>query len=66
MNLKSINVTEDRNGLAPSPEDSEYFYDEYVDYPYNETNEKITETSTSKASITTRSSHNTIGKLINL
>lgn len=24
--------------MAPSPEESEYFYDEYVDYPYNETN----------------------------
>lgn len=23
--------------MAPSPEESEYFYDEYVDYPYNET-----------------------------
>lgn len=24
--------------MAPTPEESDYFYDEYVDYPYNETN----------------------------
>lgn len=24
--------------MAPSPEESEYFYDEYVDYPFNDTN----------------------------
>ncbi|CAG9771960.1 unnamed protein product [Ceutorhynchus assimilis] len=46
MNLKSINGSENRNSLAPAPEDSEYFYDEYVDYPFNET-------STLKVPITT-------------
>ncbi|XP_050309362.1 protein artichoke [Anthonomus grandis grandis] len=44
MNLKAVNSTQDRNGLAPTPEESEYFYDEYVDYPYNETNGKLTGT----------------------
>lgn len=24
--------------IAPSPEESDYFYEEYVDYPYNESN----------------------------
>lgn len=39
--LKSTNATNqkitNKNQLAPSPEESEYFYDEYIDYPYNET-----------------------------
>nr|XP_023016331.1 protein artichoke-like [Leptinotarsa decemlineata] len=26
-----------KNFLAPSPEDSDYFYDDYIDYPFNET-----------------------------
>lgn len=26
-----------KNNLAPSPEESEYFYEDYVDYPYNDT-----------------------------
>lgn len=25
------------NKLSPSPEESDYFYDEYIDYPYNDT-----------------------------
>ncbi|KAJ3653920.1 hypothetical protein Zmor_013145 [Zophobas morio] len=37
MNLKQNLSKEHKNHLAPSPEESEYFYDEYVDYPYNET-----------------------------
>jgi hypothetical protein len=37
MNLKSNLTKEHKNHLAASPEESEYFYDEYVDYPYNET-----------------------------
>ncbi|XP_066257049.1 protein artichoke [Euwallacea similis] len=37
MNIKAVNGSESRNNLPPSPEQSEYFYDEYVDYPYNDT-----------------------------
>lgn len=33
----SNNSTDNKNYIAPSPEESEYFYDEYVDYPFNET-----------------------------
>lgn len=38
-NLKngSKGSSTNKNSLAPSPEESDYFYDEYVDYPYNET-----------------------------
>lgn len=36
MNLKAINGSE--NGLVIPPERSDYFdYDDFVDYPYNET-----------------------------
>ncbi|CAH1977446.1 unnamed protein product [Acanthoscelides obtectus] len=31
------NTSVEKNQLAPTPEESEYFYDEYVDYPINET-----------------------------
>ncbi|KAF2904922.1 hypothetical protein ILUMI_01254 [Ignelater luminosus] len=37
MDLKDNVSTSGNNKLAPSPEESDYFYDEYVDYPYNET-----------------------------
>ncbi|XP_065164593.1 protein artichoke isoform X2 [Atheta coriaria] len=40
QNLRHPNKTKqhfDKNQLAPSPEESDYFYDEYIDYPYNET-----------------------------
>ena len=41
LNLEVRNTTRHhpgtRNNLAPTPEESDYFYDEYVDYPYNET-----------------------------
>lgn len=36
---KALNTSNDRNSLAPTPEQSDYFYDEYVDFPDNETNE---------------------------
>lgn len=34
MNLKTTNTTKN---LPPLPQESDYFYDEYIDYPYNET-----------------------------
>lgn len=37
MDLKDNVSASGNNKLAPSPEESDYFYDEYVDYPYNET-----------------------------
>lgn len=40
MNLKKEEPLKKKSGgknnVAPSPEESDYFYDEYVDYPYNE------------------------------
>lgn len=36
---KALNSTNDRNSLAPTPEQSDYFYDDYVDFPDNDTNE---------------------------
>lgn len=42
-NLKSNISKEQKNHLAPSPEESEYFYDEYIDYPYNDTHENLTQ-----------------------
>ncbi|XP_044267257.1 protein artichoke [Tribolium madens] len=41
MNLKSNISKEQKNHLVPSPEESEYFYDEYIDYPYNETQQNL-------------------------
>ncbi|KAJ8963818.1 hypothetical protein NQ314_005360 [Rhamnusium bicolor] len=79
MNLKTFkNITKhvlgDKNNLAPSPEESDYFYDEYVDYPYNESfvdihnfpndsrkDKEVTETATVKIPLTTKSSHYTPG-----
>lgn len=39
-NLDEYSVLNGFNNLPPSPEESEYFYDQYIDYPYhlNETN----------------------------
>lgn len=37
MDIKE-QTTQRSNYIAPSPEESDYFYEEYVDYPYNETN----------------------------
>lgn len=34
MSLKNANSTKN---LPPLPQESDYFYDEYIDYPYNET-----------------------------
>lgn len=36
MNLKDANTTKNKD-LPPLPQESDYFYDEYIDYPYNET-----------------------------
>ncbi|CAH0557026.1 unnamed protein product [Brassicogethes aeneus] len=73
--LKS-NKTKDgiRGNLPPSPEESEYFYDEYVDYQYNDTavphpnngldfKQQLVETITIKpiAPSTTKSPHYTVG-----
>lgn len=46
--------------MAPSPEESEYFYDEYIDYPYNDTfsNHSLTHKSNSKSEFTTPSTPN--------
>ncbi|RZC43108.1 LRR 8 domain containing protein [Asbolus verrucosus] len=41
MNLKANISKENQNHLAPSPEESEYFYDEYVDYPFNDTKNNL-------------------------
>ncbi|XP_044750266.1 protein artichoke-like [Coccinella septempunctata] len=35
-NLRNISTEHKTNVLAPLPQESEYFYDEYVDYPFNE------------------------------
>uniref|UniRef100_A0A6P7FYT5 Protein artichoke-like n=1 Tax=Diabrotica virgifera virgifera TaxID=50390 RepID=A0A6P7FYT5_DIAVI len=32
----SADSSRGKNHLAPNPEESEYFYDEYIDYPFNE------------------------------
>lgn len=36
QNKTKLNFS-NKNHLAPLPEESDYFYDDYVDYPYNET-----------------------------
>lgn len=79
MKLKSLkNRTKEnenqKNSVVPSPEESEYFYDEYIDYPYNESlvdgglfNEKFKDKEegmkavTVKVPITTKSPHYTSG-----
>lgn len=38
------------NNLPPSPVESEYFYDQYVDYPNNETHQNLTNTFPTNAS----------------
>lgn len=81
MKLKSFkNLTKEsathKNNIAPSPEESEYFYDEYIDYPYNESmidntgslNEQSKDKDDNlkpvavKVPITTKSPHYTSGK----
>lgn len=68
MNLKELpskKTTGGKNNVAPSPQESEYFYDDYVDYPYNEsitTNGNVKskpESTTGRPSVqqTTKSSH---------
>ncbi|KAJ8954411.1 hypothetical protein NQ318_011085 [Aromia moschata] len=75
MNLKSSeNMTADllgtKNYLAPTPEESDYFYDDYVDYPYNESlsdsngihtnkykNKENGDTVTMKVPLSTKSPH---------
>ncbi|XP_018575842.1 protein artichoke [Anoplophora glabripennis] len=80
MKLKSFkNLTKEngsqKNNIAPSPEESEYFYDDYIDYPYNESmidntgplNEQSKDKTvdlkpvTMKVPITTKSPHYTSG-----
>lgn len=62
----------EKNKLAPTPEESEYFYEDYIDYPYNETilqesanvlnDENIqAETSTRKQNLVTESPHYVTG-----
>lgn len=58
-----------KNKLAPSPEESDYFYDEYIDYPYNESialeaNKNAEGASKVKIDLTTVSPHFTPGKNI--
>lgn len=38
MEIKEQTTPKSNLQMAPSPEESDYFYDEYVDYPYNESN----------------------------
>lgn len=37
MDLKQQTTSKNKN-MAPSPEESDYFYEDYIDYPYNESN----------------------------
>lgn len=34
--LRNVSSEEKANNLPPLPQESEYFYDEYVDYPFND------------------------------
>lgn len=62
MDLKQTTTTTTKPNLqmAPSPEESDYFYDEYIDYPYNETNaidQNNTNASIKQETTTQQSSH---------
>lgn len=46
-----------KNNFPPSPEESEYFYDDYVDYPYNETLLNETKINTVEPTTAKPSSH---------
>ncbi|KAJ8920754.1 hypothetical protein NQ315_004894 [Exocentrus adspersus] len=75
MKLRSSKNITKENHLPPSPEESEYFYDEYVDYPYNENvtdntgnpheklknQEESTKPATVKTPVSTKSPHYTPG-----
>ncbi|KAF7283454.1 hypothetical protein GWI33_000538 [Rhynchophorus ferrugineus] len=63
MNLKNLNKTESKN-MPPSPEESEYFYDEYVDYLSNETSSNILDSSIKRNAVPIISSQETNNKAI--
>ncbi|KAI4464731.1 ig(immunoglobulin) and lrr(leucine rich repeat) domain [Holotrichia oblita] len=56
MNLRR-NSTSGKTNSLPSPEESELFYDDYLDYPYNDTDHNHGGHTHIKASSTEKSSH---------
>ncbi|GJQ85651.1 hypothetical protein Trydic_g20200 [Trypoxylus dichotomus] len=58
MNLKNNNLTSTKTNLLPSPEESELFYDDYLDYPYNDTDHSNQEVyAHTRTTTTEKSSH---------
>lgn len=50
-NIETYSNNNNNNKLPPSPEESDYFYDQYVDYPNNDINETFLATSNHSAPV---------------
>ncbi|XP_030753584.1 protein artichoke isoform X2 [Sitophilus oryzae] len=48
MNLRNNNNSGNKNNIPPLPEESEYFYDDYVDYPDNGTGANVVDSNTAR------------------